>query len=197
MTDSHRADEFSPEVTDAIKQAFVVEESDDDDDEIEIDLDDLKLNTNAGLGTITFTGDGPGLPTGKTIRVRHLYFNFGRLWTTVKTLGEGLAKVPANPVALVWHLISLVKSLGDNATIVLGELEAPIVYVLASHYRFEEPVNEDDLFARISLFMKERKAGTPDRGAFARANTNLSKLGVTKIEAGSIVLAERIRIKRL
>ena len=196
MNEPDPSDDFPREVNDAIKDAFVVEESDDD-DEIEFDLDDFKLNVNAGLGTITDLGLGAGLPTGKTVRVRHLYFNFARLWSSLKTLAEAFLKVPANPLAVVWHLISTVKNLGENATIVFTGLEAPTVYMLASQYRFGQRVNEEELFARVSAFMLERKAGRPDQGEFARSNTNLAKLGVITIDAGSIALEEKILVRRL
>jgi hypothetical protein len=97
----------------------------------------------------------------------------------------------------LWHLISTVKNLSDNAKVTFTELEAPTIYILVSQYRFGESVREDELFAKVSLFMKERKAKTPDRGEFARSNTNLAKLGVVTIDVGSIALAERVLIRRL
>jgi len=194
MNDADRSADFPREITDAMKDAFVVEEAEDD-DEVEIDLDEIKIDVNAGLGTIDLPG--LGVPTGGTVRVRHLYFNFQRFWTTVKTLFDVVLKAPANPLGLLWHLLSTIKNFSDNARIAFTDLEAPTVYVLASHYRFGQPVPEDELFARVSDFLRDRKAKAPDRGVFALANTNLSKLGVITIDAGSIALAERILIRRV
>jgi len=192
MNDVDRAADFPREITDAITDAFVVEE---EEDEVELDLDEIKIDVNAGLGTIDLPG--LGVPTGGTVRVRHLYFNFQRFWATAKTLFDVVLKAPANPLGLVWHLLSTIKNLGENARIAFSELEAPIVYVLASQYRFGQPVAEGELFARVSDFLMQRKQKAPDPGAFAMANTNLSKLGVVTIDSGSIALAERILIRRV
>jgi len=194
VTESQSPTEFPKEVTDAIKEAFVTEESDDD-DYVEIDPDDFKLSENAGLGTISYSGTD--LPTGNTVRVRHLYFNSRKFWTTLKTLADAVLKVPVNPLGLLWHVITVIRTLSENATVVFTDLEAPTIYVLASEYGFGVRVREDHLFARVSAFMKERKAALPDQARFARSNTNLAKLGVVVIEAGSIELAEKILVRRV
>lgn len=76
------------------------------------------------------------------------------------------------------------------------DLPQDVTDAIKEAFVVEESEDEDELFARVSLFMKERQARTPDRGEFARASTNLSELGVVTIDAGSVVLAERILVRR-